>query len=163
MACKRSAVRSRVAPPKPLRFSKTFIQSSQSIPMLKRLLSIVSFVIVSGCSSFSFESNLDPDNIVSYFELSKVKIYTNSELRDLNYEDIGTVEGISCKMQENEPEPTEKEAKADARSLALKKKGNGLVYSTCITLDDTPACLRSVSCYARVVYVKEDEEAHEQQ
>ena len=89
------------------------------------------------------------------FELSKVKIYTNSELRDLNYEDIGTVEGISCKMKENEPEPTEKEAKADARSLALKKKG--------ITLDDTPACLRSVSCYARVVYVKEDEEAHEQQ
>ena len=129
--------------------------------MLKKIFLSAPFVVLLGCSSFSFESNLDPDNVISYFELSKVKIYTNSELQDLNYEDIGTVEGISCQMRENEPEPTEKEAKADARSLALQKKGNGLVYSTCIALEDTPACVRSVSCYARVIYVKEDKAANE--
>ena len=160
MACKRSAVRSRVAPPSLLDFQK-FSELFNNKSMLRKSLFLIPFFIVSGCSSFSFESNLDPDNIISYFEISKVKIYDKNELQELNYEDMGTVEGLSCQIRETDPEPTEKEARSDARVQALKRGGNGLVYSTCITLEDTPACVRSVSCYARVVLVKENEEKHE--
>ena len=161
MACKRSAVRSRVAPPKSPRdfqeFQNFSFKSIFSLFMLKNKLAYLCFCpVLSGCSMFAFESNVDPDNFISYFELSKVKRYSNKELSVLNYEDVGTVDGISSQFTEKDPEPTEKDAKAEARREAVKKGGNGMVYSTCITLEDTPVCTRSISCYARVVIVKED-------
>ncbi len=108
------------------------------------------------CSYFSFESNVDPGNFVSYFEISRVKIYETKEIAELNYEDIGTVEGVSCQFGEDDPYPTQGEARADARTAALKKGANGIVYTTCIELENTPACVRSVSCYARALIVREE-------
>ena len=43
-----------------------------------------------------------------------------------------------------------------AEETADHKIWNGIVYTSCVALENTPVCLTSVSCYARAVYVKED-------
>ena len=71
MACKRSAVRSRVAPPKSPRdfqeFQNFSFKSIFSLFMLKNKLAYLCFCpVLSGCSMFAFESNVDPDNVVEF-------------------------------------------------------------------------------------------------
>ncbi len=117
---------------------------------------ILALFAVSGCSYFSFDTNLNPDNIEDYFAKANIKVYKNSELRDLNYESLGTVEGISCQTSSDEPEANERDARIDAREKAHMRRANGIVYTSCVALEDTPVCLTSVSCYARALYVKED-------
>ena len=52
--------------------------------------------------------------------------------------------------------PPEARQAVDAREKAHMRKANGIVYTSCVALENTPVCLTSVSCYARAVYVKED-------
>lgn len=111
---------------------------------------------ITGCSYFSFETNLSPEKAEDYFSRANLRVYKNSELRDLNYESLGTVEGVSCQLSRDEPEATERDARLDAREKAHMRKANGIVYTSCVALENTPVCLTSVSCYARAVYVKED-------
>ncbi len=109
-----------------------------------------------GCSYFSFESNLDPSNMKEYFDVANVKSYTDAELMDLNYLELGIVEGVDCRINEAEGTPTISIAKEDARKAAVLKEANGIVYSKCVEFENTPACRKSISCYGRLVYVKED-------
>ncbi len=123
-----------------------------------RILTLFSLfcITVSGCSFFSFESNLDPDKISEYFDKAGIKVYKNSELRDLNYEDLGMIEGSSCQEDSSSPVASEQDARIDARDKAYARKANGIIYTSCVALENTPSCVTSVSCYARALYVKED-------
>lgn len=112
---------------------------------------------LTGCGTFSFDSNLNPRNFAMYEKETSLKTYKNSELYDLNYVDLGTVEGISCQIREDDIEASEYDAKMHAKELARKKNANGIIFSTCVELVNTPACLTSVSCYARIVSVDENE------
>ena len=152
MACKRSAVRSRVAPPDP---SLLFIKNNHMSKFIPLVVCVV-LLLCTSCSYFNFSSNLDPKNFEEYAQKVNVRVYDKKVLNSLNYVDLGTVEGISCQALENDPKATITEARRIAREEVIKLKGNGIMYSTCIELANTPGCLTSVSCYARALYVKND-------
>ena len=59
---------------------------------MKRLILMMP-LIASGCADFAFNSNLDKENFDEYFKPGSVRIYEQSELADLNYLYLGTVEG----------------------------------------------------------------------
>lgn len=111
---------------------------------------------VNSCANYTFDSNISVDNVKNMFKSQRVKKYTNSELYNYVYVDLGTVEGLSCQLTEDDLEASEYAAKQDAIQLVAKKGGNGIVYSSCITLENSPSCVTSVSCYARAVIVKKD-------
>ena len=117
---------------------------------------VIGTLFLVGCASFSFESNLDPSGSAQYFKVAEVKSYTDEELMNLNYEELGTVEGLDCRIDANAGTPRTADAKEDARKQAAAKGANGIVYSKCVHFENTPACAQSVSCYGRMVYVQED-------
>jgi RcsF protein len=119
------------------------------------LISLVILFVCSSCSYFSFSTNLDPDNFREYYKNAQLQTYDKSILPDLNYIELGTVEGVSCQAFEEDPIASIYDAKQNAKELAAKKEANGIVYTSCIELENTPGCLTSVSCYARAIYVKE--------
>ena len=127
--------------------------------MLKVFISsfLFSIILLSSCSYFSFSTNLDPENFTQYQKEVNLKTYSKNELIDLDYLDLGTVEGVSCQAEENDQRANINEAKNIIREKALKKEANGIVYSKCFDLENTPGCITSVSCYARIIYVKEDD------
>ncbi|MGN1394285.1 MAG: Rcs stress response system protein RcsF [Succinivibrionaceae bacterium] len=116
---------------------------------------LISIGIV-GCSSFSFETNLNQQKFSEYFNVANIQVYNNAELHELNYIDIGTVEGISCQVKPDDPRASYPEARQEARKKAAEMEANGIVYSTCIELENTLGCESSVSCYARAIYVKDN-------
>lgn len=124
----------------------------------KLVVFLGSFICCLGCSNFSFETNLFPNDMEDYFETANISVYKNSELVDLDYYDLGTVEGISCQAKSDDPRSSIQEARTLVREEAHKKGANGIVYSTCVELENTPGCVTSVSCYARAVYVKDNDE-----
>lgn len=119
------------------------------------ILGIGGFVL-HGCGSFTFESNLDPNGVKEYFKVAEVKSYTDEELEMRNYEELGTVEGIDCRLDEYEGSPRTADAKEDARKQAATKGANGIVYSKCVQFEHTAACAKSISCYGRMIYVREE-------
>jgi|SRR5574344_21888 RcsF protein len=119
------------------------------------LLSSIIFLL-SGCSYFSFESNLDPKNIKDYFAQSSVEVYSDKDLVDLDYAEVGSIEGLSCQATSLEAPASEAIARTDAKKQAAEKGANGIVFSKCIKLENTPSCVSSVSCYARMVYIKDE-------
>ena len=117
-------------------------------------LTILTSVFICGCSLFSFDSNLNPDNFSEFYKNVKLETYKNNELAKLDYVDLGTVEGLSCQIKEDDPVANESDARDDARKKAVNQDANGIIFSSCIALSNTPACTTSVSCYARIIYVK---------
>ncbi len=108
------------------------------------------------CSYFSFETNLDYDNISDYFAPSQVNVYTNEELMDANYLDLGFVEGFVCQEKESDKPATVKDARFDARQQGAKAGANGIIFTKCVELENTSTCLTSVSCYGRLVLLKDE-------
>lgn len=81
---------------------------------MKRLILMMP-LIASGCADFAFNSNLDKENFDEYFKPGSVRIYEQSELADLNYLYLGTVEGESCQSDANQAVPNAGEARTLAR------------------------------------------------
>ena len=68
---------------------------------------------VNSCANYTFDSNISVDNVKNMFKSQRVKKYTNSELYNYVYVDLGTVEGLSCQLTED-----------DLEQIRTKLKGN---------------------------------------
>lgn len=119
-------------------------------------LVVISSSVLLSCSYFSFESNVDPSNFTDYFAQSTVTVYSDKELMDMDYAEVGFIEGLSCQEQSNDRPASEGEARTLAKKQAAEKGANGIVFSKCVTLSNTASCVSSVSCYGRMVYVKDE-------
>ncbi len=123
---------------------------------MKKLI-IVLGLFLSGCSNYSFNSNLDKENFDEYFKPSQVKVYEKTDLTDKQYLFVATVEGESCQRDDRDPVATPADARTQARLAAADTGANGIIFNACITLTEDSICQASVVCYAKAIKVAEPE------
>ncbi|MGN0908033.1 MAG: exopolysaccharide biosynthesis protein, partial [Succinivibrio sp.] len=70
---------------------------------------------LSGCSGYSFHTNLDPSNFAEYYKPSGARVVEDSDLEGVAYKVKGQVTGLSCQAREHEPVATAAEARTSAR------------------------------------------------
>ncbi|MCR5537442.1 MAG: exopolysaccharide synthesis regulator RcsF [Succinivibrio sp.] len=126
---------------------------------MKKLMGLcVLGLALCGCESFTFDSNLSPKRFVDYYKPSTVDEVSEAELTKLRHKDLGTVEGLSCQVKEDDYIATEADARTDARVKAAAKGANAIRFGKCTRLEATPACKVSVTCYAEAFIVDEQQE-----
>ena len=127
---------------------------------MKKLLWIGAFsLLMCGCESFTFDSNLSPKRFVDYYKPSTVEVMSAEELESLKRKKLGTVEGLACQVKENDYIATEADARTDAKLKAAAKGANVVTFGKCTRLEDTTACKVSVTCYAEA-YVVDEQQQH---
>ena len=121
---------------------------------MNRLIVIVFTVLVSGCSNYQFHSNIDKENVETYFKPSQVTVYDKKELLDLEYTVLGAVEGSSCQEAAIDLPASEKEARTKARIYAEDMNANGIVFQSCLNFEQDETCVSNVICYGRALNVE---------
>ncbi|WP_022942515.1 Rcs stress response system protein RcsF [Psychromonas hadalis] len=122
-----------------------------------RFIALISVGLLSGCSHYSFTSNLDKENFDEYFKPSQVTVYSKSDLQDLDYQLISAVEGSSCQQAKKDLPADIKEARTNARINAANMNANGIVFQSCINFATDKTCISNIICYARAIDVTENE------
>jgi len=110
-------------------------------------------ILLSGCSKYPLQTNLDKDNFTNYFSVSSVEYYTPSELQNYQVEKLGLVEGESCQDAANLPPAEETQAKIAAKRKAAALNANGIIIRSCIAPPASKACLSSYICYGDAITV----------
>lgn len=125
--------------------------------MNKKILVLSGFlaILLNGCNTeYSVHTNLDPQNIKDYFEISKVSEMDKESIYKVRNKSLGLVVGRACQLNEDDYIAKESDAKLDARQKALDLGANAIVYDKCIVLEKTPSCLKSVTCYSEAFIVE---------
>ncbi|QUM75267.1 hypothetical protein HWV00_02930 [Moritella sp. 24] len=110
-------------------------------------------ILLSGCSKYPLQTNLDKDNFTNYFSVSSVEYYTPSELQNYQVEKLGLVEGESCQDAANLPPAEEKQAQIAAKRKAAALNANGIIIRSCIAPPASKACISSYICYGDAITV----------
>lgn len=110
-------------------------------------------VLLSGCSNYPLQTNLDKDNFTNYFSISGVDYYSTNELQNHQVEQLGLVEGESCQTALDLPPAEEQQAKIAAKRQAAALQANGIIIRSCITPPPSKACLSSYICYGDAIKV----------
>ncbi len=121
---------------------------------MNRLITLVFIGLLSGCSNYQFNSNVDKENFDTYFKPSQVTIYDKKELLDLEYTVLGAVEGSSCQEAAIDLPASEKEARTKARINAADMDANGVVFQSCINFKQDETCVSNVICYGRALNIE---------
>lgn len=116
-------------------------------------LSILSSLLLNACGSYSFKTNIDPENFVEYTKPSRVDVYTNESIVEHRYHSLGMVDGIACQEKANDYIALESDARTDARIKAANLGANAIVFNKCVRLEKTNACNVSVTCYGEAFIV----------
>lgn len=122
-----------------------------------RSITIFSTLILAGCSNYQFSSNVDKENFDEYFKPSQVTIYSKDELKLLDYQLLGAVEGSSCQQESNDLPADIKQARTNARINAADMNANGIVFQSCINFEQDDTCISNIICYGRAIDVSIDE------
>lgn len=122
---------------------------------MNRLVVFAFVGLVSGCSNYQFNSNLDKDNIDTYFKPSQVVVYDKDDLSDLDYNVIGAVEGSSCQEAAIDIPANQKDARTKARINAADMGANGIVFQSCLNFKQDETCVTNVICYGRALEIAE--------
>lgn len=117
------------------------------------LLLIITSFLLSACSgNYTFSSNLDSDNFHEYLKPSKVVIYENEKNILSEYKLIGIVEGESCQLKAHHAPPNEIDARTQARAKAFDIGANGIVFTSCIQIEDMQ-CSDLLVCYGQAYII----------
>ncbi len=114
-------------------------------------------VLTGGCTGYSFDANINPMHVIDYLKPALLEEVTYDDLGDRPYISKGVVAGLSCRINERDFIANETDARNDARDKAVELDANAIVFLQCVRLEDTPACLESVTCYADALFVQEQE------
>ena len=118
-------------------------------------IALSSFLLSSCSGNYTFSSNLDTKNFQEYFKPSKVEIFENEKDIVGHYKLIGMVEGESCQLKAHHAPPNEIDARTQARSKAYDLGANGIVFTSCIQLDDMQ-CTDLLVCYGQIYTIEQD-------
>ena len=121
---------------------------------MKKILSFLA-ILLAGCDSFTFHTNLDPYNFREYYKPSTVSEVSDAQLAGSRYTSLGLVEGLACQANEQDYIATPGDARTDARIKAANLGANAIQFRKCVKLEDTPACKVSVTCYAEAFKLEE--------
>lgn len=119
---------------------------------------LLAATLLTGCSGYSFHTNLDKENFTEYFKPGSVTLIDKAQMAKLDYQVLGTVEGTSCQEEANQPVPVIGDARTEARRRTADLGGNALVLSQCLELQQTPGCLASITCYGQAMLVREPQQ-----
>ncbi len=119
------------------------------------LLIAIASCILAGCTGYSFQSNLNPNNFKEYYKPSAVDVVTDEDLQGKPYKSKGMVTGLSCQAKQSDAVATDADARTDARLKAVDKNANAIRFKKCVRLENTPACIVSWSCYADALIIEE--------
>ncbi len=122
---------------------------------MKYSLFVMAAVMVSACSNFQFKSNLNPSNFTEYYKPSGVKVVTDADIASVPTHSLGLVSGLSCQINENDEIATDVNARTDAKLKAVDMGANAIKFGKCVRLENTPACLVSVTCYADALVIND--------
>lgn len=128
---------------------------------LRRIFPISSVTVlitaISACSgNYSFNTNLDRENFEEYFKAGNVQIITEDDLPHLNYRELGLVEGEACQAKPHHDEPSEADARTDARRKAAEMGANAVMFETCLlTKPENDTCVSVRLCYGRAMVIGE--------
>ncbi|MBQ8708056.1 MAG: hypothetical protein IJ523_08210 [Succinivibrionaceae bacterium] len=113
---------------------------------------LLSSFFLCSCGSFSFSTNVDPDNFRQHFRSSLVDEYSSADLAAMtSYEDLGLVEGLDCQVNDLYPTPKEGVARKQMLEKAYDLGATGVASVKCVYLEATEACSAEYTCYAQAV------------
>ena len=121
---------------------------------MNRLIIIVFIALVSGCADYAFHSNLDKENFDNYFKPSHVIVYDKKQLLDLEYTILSAVEGSSCQESEIDIPANKRDARTKARINAADMNANGIIFHSCLNIEQDETCISNVICYGRALDVE---------
>ena len=114
-------------------------------------------LVLAGCSTYSFHTNLDKENFTEYFKPGSVTVLEKAQILDANATPIGTVEGETCQSKDTQAPPNMIDAQTDARRKVADMGGNAIVFGKCISMPATTECVSSMVCYGQAYKVKDSE------
>ena len=121
---------------------------------MKKIITIaLTTLVVCACSSFKVSTNLDPSNVTNYFKPSAVDVLDQDEITMYNAKAVGAITGLSCQIDKRDFIANESDARTDAKLKALDMGANAVVFNKCVVLENTPACLKSVTCYGEAYII----------
>ncbi|MFB0955320.1 MAG: exopolysaccharide biosynthesis protein, partial [Aeromonadaceae bacterium] len=88
---------------------------------------LLAATLLTGCSGYSFHTNLDKENFTEYFKPGSVALVDKAQLAELDYQILGTVEGVSCQEDNSQPVPVIGDARTEARTRTADLGGNALL------------------------------------
>lgn len=121
--------------------------------LLNFYLSIPLSLLLSACSSYSFNSNLNKENFEHYFAVSNVDYYQTDQLAKFHVEQLGMVEAEDCQSLVNQPPAEKQQAMISAKRQAAKLGANGIIIDACIAPPRSKQCISSYICYASAIKV----------
>lgn len=143
--------------------SKTFNRKSLSALLSRGLFSLSLVILLTSCAKIdNVSTNLDRENFENYFDPMKVKMYKDeAEFNDLPHEYVGLVEGEDCQLKDWKAAPDPIKARTEARSKAYKLGANAVVFSSCVTIDQSSmpnsSCYSTLICYGSAYKVALDD------
>ena len=114
-------------------------------------------LVLAGCSTYSFHTNLDKENFTEYFKPGSVTVLEKAQILDANATPIGTVEGETCQSKDTQAPPNMIDAQTDARRKVADMGGNAIVFGKCISMPATTECVSSMVCYGQAYKVQDRE------
>ncbi|WP_163938050.1 Rcs stress response system protein RcsF [Paraferrimonas sp. SM1919] len=126
---------------------------------MKKISLSLSLLVLTACSSGSYplKSNLDSDKINQFIKIGNVKLYSEQQLSQLRYKQIGLVEGESCQANPDLPPADEATARNLAREKVAAKGGNGFVPLNCVSTE-FPGCFSHITCFGKAINVIKDDQ-----
>jgi len=122
-------------------------------------------ILLSGCAhlskNYTVSTNIDRENFKEYFSASRVTVFKNEKEIPSPFKLLGLVEGEDCKVKTHHAAPTKIIAKQTTKTKAFNKGANGIIFTSCILLDNQKLekqngvqradnqCLASFVCYGK--------------
>lgn len=114
-----------------------------------KLIVMVLFIFLAGCSSLTFTSNANTylkNKVEKGIRSSAVTRYTNAEVWQLRASQLGYVETDYCQVDMRELKPSNDSLITELEVQVQQLGGNGLVFDSCSTNNNTARCHSYTKC-----------------
>lgn len=122
---------------------------------MQKIILVSAALLLGGCAThYSVDSNLNPQNVKTYFAPSTVAVYEKTDqLNNVDYRNIGRVQGEVCRANSNEKPASIQEARNAAQRHVQEMGGNALLLNQCLILDNVPGCKQVALCQGSAIIV----------
>lgn len=121
--------------------------------MMKFIIVSFCFVLLVGCAGkYTFNSNLNKNEINEYFKVSTVQLIEKSHIPPRPFNPLGIVDGESCQIGLNDAPASAAMARTQLRKHAANKGANGVMLDNCINFDEPDSgCITRVYCVGQAI------------
>ncbi|MCL1079639.1 hypothetical protein D5R81_02205 [Parashewanella spongiae] len=119
---------------------------------MKHIILFIFTVACSGCSNYTFNSNIDAQAYKDYFKASDVAVYEAQNHPKKPFKNLKMVNGDSCQISQNDKPASIAEARTKARRTAADLGADGIIIKHCsfINIVDS-SCITQAICTAQAI------------